>query len=177
MTTRPVLILPGYDNSGPEHWQSLWEKAHPSFRRVQQRSWTEPVCDDWVAALDQALIAAPAPPVLVAHSLGGLAVAHHAARHPRPVHGALLVAPPNVDDPAFPPLIRGFRPIPRARLPFPSIVVSGSDDWYMAVDDARGLARAWGSRFVVIERGGHLNADAGFGPWPEGERLLAELTA
>jgi hypothetical protein len=93
------------------------------------------------------------------------------------VHGALLVAPPNVDDPDFPPVIRGFRPIPRAPLPFPSIVVSGSDDWYMTPDDARELARAWGSRFVLLERGGHINADAGFGPWPAGERLLAELTA
>jgi predicted alpha/beta hydrolase family esterase len=26
------------------------------------------------------------------------------------------------------------------------------------------------------ERAGHLNADAGFGPWPEGRRLLAALT-
>ena len=177
MSARPVLILPGYDNSGPGHWQSLWEQAHPEYRRVQQRSWTAPVCDDWVTALDAAIAVAAVPPVLVAHSLGCHAIAHHAARHARPVHGALLVAPPNVDDPDFPPVIKGFRPIPRAALPFPSIVVSGSDDWYMAPDDARELARAWGSRFVLLERGGHINADAGFGPWPEGERLLAELTA
>ena len=177
MSARPVLILPGYDNSGPEHWQSLWEKAHPDYRRVQQRSWTAPVCDDWVAALDEAILAASTPPVLVAHSLGCHAIAHHAARHARAVHGALLVAPPNVDDPDFPPIIKGFRPIPRAPLPFPGIVVSSDDDWYMAPDDARQLARAWGSRFVLLERGGHINADAGFGPWPEGERLLAELIA
>ena len=177
MTARPVLILPGYDNSGPEHWQSLWEKAHPEYRRVQQRSWTEPVCADWVGALDAAIAAATAPPVLVAHSLGCLAVAHHAVRHGRRVHGALLVAPPNVDDPEFPPMIKGFRPIPRTRLPFPSVVVSGSDDWYMAPDDARELARAWGSRFVLLDHAGHINADTGFGPWPEGESLLAELTA
>jgi predicted alpha/beta hydrolase family esterase len=172
-----VLILPGYDNSGPDHWQSLWEKAHPAFVRVQQKSWTAPVCDDWVAALDAAIAAAAAAPVLVAHSLGCLAIAHHAVRHRRAVHGALLVAPPNVDDPDFPPVIQGFRPIPRVPLPFASIVVSSSDDWFMAADDARELARAWGSRFVLIERGGHINADAGFGPWPEGERLLAELLA
>jgi len=144
---------------------------------VQQKSWTNPVCEDWVAALDGALAAASAPPVLVAHSLGCHAIAHHAALHRRPVHGALLVAPPNVDDPDFPDVIKGFRPIPRAPLPFPSIVVSSDDDWYMAPDDARALAHAWGSRFVLLARGGHLNADAGFGPWPDGERLLAELLA
>src|ERR671922_27161 len=78
---------------------------------------------------------------------GSATMLHPAPRHGRAVHGALLVAPPNVDDPEFPPMISGFRPIPRARLPFPSIVVSSSDDWYMDVDDARALAEAWGSRF------------------------------
>ena len=170
-------MLPGYDNSGPDHWQSRWERAHPEYRRVQQRSWTAPVCGEWVAALDEAIVAAATPVVLVGHSLGCLTVAHHARHHARAVHGALLVAPPNVDDPAFPPLSQGFRPIPRERLPFPSILVGSNDDWYMGEDDARALAQAWGSRFVLLEKGGHINTDAGFGPWPEGERLLAELTA
>lgn len=178
MTTRvTVLMLPGYDDSGPGHWQTLWERAHPEYRRVQQRSWTEPVCDEWVAALDDAIVAAAQAVVLVAHSLGCLTVAHHALRHTRPVRGALLVAPPNADDPTFSPTIKGFRPIPRQLLPFPSILVASDDDWYMDPDAARDLAEAWGSRFVLLEKAGHINADAGFGPWPEGERLLAELTA
>jgi predicted alpha/beta hydrolase family esterase len=46
----------------------------------------------------------------------------------------------------------------------------------MDPDTARALAAAWGSRFVLLEKAGHINADAGFGPWPAGERLLAELT-
>ena len=175
MTT--VLTLPGYDNSGPGHWQSLWENAHPEYVRVQQKSWTEPVCDDWVVALDAAIVAAGGPVVLVGHSLGALTVAHHAQRHRRDVKAALLVALPNVDDPSFPPITEGFKPIPRAPLPFPSIVVSGSDDWYMDVPTAAELARLWGGRHVVVDGGGHLNTDAGFGPWPEGERLLAELLA
>jgi predicted alpha/beta hydrolase family esterase len=169
-------MLPGYDDSGPGHWQTLWERANPGCRRVQQRSWTEPVCDEWVAALDAAIVAAAQPVVLVAHSLGCLTVAHHARRHARAVRGALLVAPPNADDPTFSPAIKGFRPIPREPLPFPSIVVAADDDWYMDPDTARALAAAWGSRFVLLEKAGHINADAGFGPWPAGERLLAELT-
>jgi len=168
-------MLPGYDDSGPGHWQTLWERAHPEYRRVRQRSWTQPVCDEWVAALDAAIVAAGTPVVLVGHSLGCLAVAHHAARHPRDVRGALLVAPPNADDLA--PTIKGFRPVPRAPLPFPSILVGSDDDWYMGPDDARALATAWGSRFVLLEKAGHVNTDAGFGPWPDGERLLAELIA
>jgi uncharacterized protein len=176
VTTAPaVLILPGYDNSGPGHWQTLWEQAHPEYRRVQQRSWTEPACDEWVGALDDAIVAANQAVVLVGHSLGALTIVHHARRHERAVRGALLVAPPNVDDPTFPPIAKSFRPIPRAPLPFPSIVVTGSDDWYIDPDTARELAAAWGSRLVLLEKAGHLNTDAGFGPWPEGERLLADL--
>jgi len=172
-----VLVLPGYDNSGPGHWQTLWERAHPEYRRVQQRSWTAPVCSEWVTALDEAIVAAGGPVVLAAHSIGALTVAHHALHHARPVRGALLVAPPDADDPTFSPLVKGFRPIPRAPLPFPSIVVGSTDDWYMGPDDARALATAWGSRFVLLEKAGPINTDSGFGPWPEGERLLAELTA
>jgi uncharacterized protein len=33
----PVLILPGLDNSGPEHWQTHWQKQNPHFVRVEQR--------------------------------------------------------------------------------------------------------------------------------------------
>lgn len=172
-----VLTLPGYDDSGPGHWQTLWERAHPDYRRVPQRSWTEPVCQEWIGALDAAIVAAGTPVVLVGHSLGALTVAHHAARHARDVRGALLVAAPNVDDPAFPPIVAGFRPIPRTRLPFPSILVASDDDWYMNPDDANALARAWGSRFVLLEKAGHINTDSGFGPWPDGERLLEELLA
>jgi predicted alpha/beta hydrolase family esterase len=170
-------MLPGYDDSGPGHWQTLWERTHPEYRRVQQRSWTEPVCEEWVVALDEAIAAAGTPVVLVGHSLGALTIVHHAARSARPVRGALLVAPPNADDPAFPPIIHGFRPIPRARLPFPSILVASDDDWYINPDDARALAEAWGSRHVVLPKAGHINTDSGYGPWPEGERLLAGLLA
>ena len=104
--------------------------------------------------------------MLVAHSLGCITIAHHALRHARPVRGALLVAPANVEDPMFPEVVKSFSPIPRARLPFPSIVVSSSDDWFVDPDTARGFAAAWGSRFVLLEKGGHINTDAGFGPWP-----------
>ncbi|PYM48393.1 MAG: hypothetical protein DME16_11120, partial [Candidatus Rokuibacteriota bacterium] len=42
VTTTPVLVLPGYGDSGPEHWQSLWEAEDPACRRVVQRDWMLP---------------------------------------------------------------------------------------------------------------------------------------
>ena len=171
----PVLIIPGYGDSGPEHWQSLWEVANPDFRRVAQRDWLYPVCVEWVTTLQRAIHTAAAPVVLVAHSLGCLAVARCAGDQSLPVHSALLVAPPDVERPDFPPVTEGFAPIPRTLLPFPSILVASRTDPFTAFSRSAELAKAWGSRLVDAGASGHLNADSGFGPWPLGETLLAEL--
>lgn len=37
-----ILIVPGYGNSGPEHWQSRWQQRIPSARRVEQKEWAKP---------------------------------------------------------------------------------------------------------------------------------------
>jgi len=67
--------------------------------------------------------------------------------------------------------VRSSGRIPRVRLPFPSILVTAS--W----ERATAFATAYGSRVVALEGSGHINADAGLGPWPEGRRLLAYLVA
>ena len=171
-----VLIVPGWGDSGPGHWQSLWQRAHPAFRRVVQRDWQYPIRAEWVETLTREIRAESQPPIVVAHSLGCIALAHAVAAASLPVASALLVAPPDVDDPDFPPVIEGFAPIPRQRLPFASIVVVSRNDPFTAFERAAALAEAWGSRLIDAGNSGHLNADAGFGAWPLGERLLAELS-
>lgn len=172
-----VLMLPGYQNSGPGHWQSLWQAAHPEYRRVEQRDWDNPSRPEWVEALDGAVREAGGPVVLAAHSLGVMTALHWAAAHPAPVVGALFVAPADVEWLEEPPSVKSFRPVPMARLPFPSFVVASDDDLYADLERVREWATAWGSRLVCLHGAGHINADAGFGPWPEGEALLAELLA
>jgi serine hydrolase len=172
-----VLVLPGYQSSGPGHWQTLWEAERPELRRVEQRDWEHTRRAEWVAGLEAAVSAEPGPVVLVAHSLGCVTVAHWAAGHRHHVVGALLVAPPDVEHEWAPDAVKDFAPIPSAPLPFPSVVVASTDDPYAEIDRARAWARAWGSRFVSIGAAGHINADAGFGPWPQGLALLDELIA
>lgn len=176
---RPVFLVPGWKNSGPGHWQSLWESQLPDARRVEMPNWDFPHRAEWVEALDDALALHlrfdGAPPVLVGHSAGCLAIAHWAATHERPIHGALLVAPADVKRETAPAELLDFAPIPRQRLPFPSHVVATEDDPYLAADRARAFAASWGARFTLLPRGGHLNAASGFGPWPRGEALLKEL--
>jgi predicted alpha/beta hydrolase family esterase len=171
-----VLTIPGLWNSGPQHWQTHWERRHSTWRRVQQRNFDHPDRDEWVAALDAAITAQPSPPLLAAHSLGCCLVAQWSMDSGgRGVRGALLVAPSDVEAPGYPDVARSFASMPLEPLPFPSIVVASSNDPYIRVERAELFARAWGSRLVLLGEAGHINADAGYGPWPDGERMLLDL--
>jgi len=172
----PTLILPGIGNSDHAHWQTLWESANSEFVRVQQRDWKNPVCDEWVNRLEQAVAAISERPVLVAHSLGCLCVAYWAARTSLNIKGALLVAPPNPEGAGFPSEARGFSPVPLLSFSFPSIVIASSNDPYGSLEFARSCASGWGSRFVNIGPAGHINSESGHGEWPEGWTLFQELT-
>jgi hypothetical protein len=172
---RPILLVPGLGNSGPEHWQSLWERALPSARRVDLGDWDAPARERWIARLDAAVTRCAEPPVLVAHSLGATTVAWWAALHAAPVHAALLVAPPDVNRADMPAAVRLFGAPPEAPLRFGAVVVASSTDPYAALARSRALAAAWGARFVDLGDAGHVNTASGHGPWPEGERLLASL--
>ena len=170
-----VLILPGYGNSGALHWQSRWEQANPAFVRVQQRDWDAPVCDDWVAAIEDAVRSAGPDVVLVAHSLGCLAVAHWAATPHSPIRGALLVAVPDPEGPDFPAQASGFGEPPARSFAFSSTVVISDDDPYGTPAYSAQLAQAWGSSAVRVGSCGHINAESGLGDWAAGFELLRQL--
>jgi uncharacterized protein len=172
-----ALILPGIGNSGPDHWQSLWEAANPSFVRVQQRDWDSPVCEEWLEVLEKTVARFGVGAVLIAHSLACLLVAHWAVRTHLKVKGALLVAPPNPDGPDFPIEATGFSPLPIKPFTFPSIVVASSNDPYGNLEFAKSCALAWGSRFVGAGAVGHINSNSGLGEWREGFSLFQQLAA
>jgi predicted alpha/beta hydrolase family esterase len=171
-----VLLLPGWQNSGPAHWQSRWEALHGDTR-VQQHDWDWPKRGDWMMQLEEALLADPRPAVLVAHSLGCQLVAAWAAhsRQTRRVRGALLVAPPDVERADIPPQVASWAPIVRQTLPFPALVLASSDDPFCAPARAAHMAADWGAACLEIGACGHINGDAGLGDWPEGRRLLGAL--
>jgi predicted alpha/beta hydrolase family esterase len=173
---RPILIIPGLHNSGPDHWQSHWQRSLANAERVEQTDWERPTLGDWVASLVESIRQHPGA-LLVGHSLGCALVAHLARlRGARGIAGALLVAPADVnrDGPAG-KLLRGFGPMPVQRLPFPSLLVASQNDPYVSFDHARLLSQAWGSRFVDAGLAGHINVASGHGAWPEGLLLLEDL--
>ncbi|TFY97993.1 RBBP9/YdeN family alpha/beta hydrolase [Ramlibacter rhizophilus] len=171
-----VLLLPGWQNSGPGHWQTLWEQQH-GCHRVEQHDWLRPLRGDWIARLEEVLLARRTPAVLAAHSLGCHLVAAWAAhsRHTDRVRGALLVAPPDIERPELRTLLPSWAPTPRQALGFPSVLVAGRDDPYGDFEQAQCLARDWGARLEDLGPAGHVNADSGLGDWPQGWSLLQAL--
>ena len=170
-----VLILPGLGNSGEGHWQTLWEKEY-NFIRVQQRDWDTPVQREWIETIDRKISELNTTDVLlVGHSLACCTVAFWAARYNRKIKGALLVAPSDTDAATYPPGTSGFMPMPLNKLPFPSIAVASTDDYYVTYDRARYFAYAWGSELVSIGPAGHINVAAGFGNFEKGIEWLKRL--
>jgi len=167
----PVLIVPGLRNSGADHWQTLWEAERPEFRRVVQPDWDAVDLEAWAVVLASAVRASAAPPLIVAHSFGCLATVRAAAVHAAPIRAALLVAPADPDRLGVGPLVS------RARLPFPSTVIGSTDDPWMKLVKAGELATSWGSQLIGYRNAGHINAESGYGPWPDGLRLLRQLDA
>lgn len=171
-----ILIVPGYTNSGPNHWQTRWERKLSTARRVEQAEWSKPVREDWVARMIEEVNAAEKPVVIVAHSLG-VATAIHALPHcTRQIAGAFLVAPPDVANPKIRPKhLMTFGPYPRDPLPFPSVMVASRNNSFGSYEHAGDIANAWGSLLVDAGDAGHINTESGHGPWPEGSMVFAQF--
>lgn len=168
-----VIIVPGWRDSGPGHWQSLWEERIPGAARVVQDDWASPKREAWVATLARLVLESSGPVVIAAHSLGCIATAHLPAEAAARVRGALLVAPA---DPERRAVLSDFAPVPYAALPYRSIVVASSNDPYCPIRLAGAYARACGSEFVRMQQAGHINVESGHGEWPLGWALLQSLT-
>ena len=176
-----VLVIPGLNGSGPDHWQTLWQRELPHAQRVELGMWDEPHRNTWVNQLNLAIHKAGRPVILVAHSLACHVVSWW-AEYERPgpdgpVKAALLVAPPEVEHGGVDPRLARFAPVMPRALPFPSILAASRDDPWIAFGRARRLARIWKSRFVDAGWLGHINADSGIRDWPFGQFLLRQLSA
>jgi predicted alpha/beta hydrolase family esterase len=175
MSTK-VLLLPGWQNSGPGHWQTRWESLYGD-ERVLQHEWLQPLRGDWITHLEEVVQQQSEPVLLAAHSLGCHLVLAWAAlsRNTHRVAGALLVAPPDLLQIDLPPQLYSWRPPVRTRLPFPATLVASSTDPFCSQAVAEQLAADCGVVFESLGASGHINADSGLGDWPEGRAWLQAL--
>lgn len=182
LKTPTLLIVPGLRDHVEDHWQTHLEHKMPGARAVPPLEHDKLSCAARVAALDAALAQIEGPVILVAHSAGVMITVHWARQHQRPIHGALLAAPADLETPmpeGYPTRDvleqHGWLPIPRQPLPFPSIVAASTNDPLARIERVEALAEAWGSRFVNIGAVGHLNPAAGYGEWSRAEELIEKL--
>ncbi len=173
------LIVPGWQGSADDHWQSHWQRSLPNSARVEQADWLKPKREDWVAELQRSIASDPRPTILIAHSLGCITVAHWAAHAPveslRRVRAALLVAPADVERTNCPPALQNFAPIPQHLLPFPSLLLGSDNDAAASAARASELARDWGSEAMVLSGVGHINVASGHQRWEQGFAYLYRL--
>lgn len=172
-----VWLLPGWQNSDADHWQSLWQEQF-GFQRLEQHNWQHPLRGDWSIRLQETVLDAPGPVTLVAHSLACVLVAWWAAHSQvakTKVRGALLVAPADTEQESLRGALPSWAPVLLQQLPFPSILVASENDPYCSLARAQTMAEGWGSRFVNAGAVGHINTASGLGLWDDGLALLKTL--
>jgi predicted alpha/beta hydrolase family esterase len=163
-----VLVVPGLNGSGPEHWQS-WIEPLLGASRVEQADWSQPDIELWSARVADAIVQARGRVWLVAHSFGCLASAVAAQTMGERVAGALFVAP------ASPDKFGVTERIPASPLPFPLVLAASRNDPWMKFLAAATWAECWGAQLVDLGKVGHVNTESGHGAWPEGLDLFRRL--
>lgn len=174
MAEPTIIIVPGWRDSGPGHWQTLWAEQLPRAKRVVQDNWIAPLRRAWVERLSETILSTPGPVVIAAHSLGCITTVHLPPPAAARIQGALLVAPA---DPERRGVLADFAPVPYTALPYPSVVVIGSNDPFCPARLSSAYAKAWGSEFIRLQGAGHINVESGHGPWPFGLALLQFLAS
>jgi len=164
-----TLIIPGLNSSGSAHWQTWLESQVSNAVRVIQSDWKRADLAQWSSRVRRTISRNPGRFVVVAHSFGVLAAVQAASDYSERIAGALLVAP------ADPQKFGVENLIPRETLPFPTTLVASTNDPWLSFENARSLADIWGAEFINLGAAGHINADAGFGPWPLALSLLSNL--
>ena len=182
MSDSTILIVPGLRDHVPAHWQTLLEATLPKVRTVPPLEHNKLSVAARVEAIQHELEAISGPVILVAHSAGVLMVVHWAARYQRPIKGALLAAPPDLnatwpDNYPTPDSLRAnaWAPLPSGPLPFPSILAASTDDYLASFAAATAMAEQWGSELVNLGAVGHLNPASGFGEWPQAQTFIRSL--
>ncbi|MBE2314979.1 alpha/beta fold hydrolase [Solirubrobacter sp. CPCC 204708] len=163
--TRPAyLILHGYQGSGPGHWQS-WlagrlRSGEATVHFPDLPDADHPQLDAWLDALEREMDQFAEPPVVVCHSLACVLWLHHVERGGKPAERVLLVAPPSRA--GVPEALEPFFPVPDVR-PGNARLVCAENDPYCP----EGAANVFtGLPTDVLPAQGHINPEAGYGPWP-----------
>ncbi|TLX78432.1 serine hydrolase family protein [Labilibacter sediminis] len=170
------FTLPGLGGSDNNHWQSHFERVLPNCKRIEQENWEKPNREDWINTVEKAVEGYDLSQVVfISHSLGGITLAHWVKKFQKKIKGALIVAPPNLNDVSSEYELDSFLPVPEEVIPFPTVFVASANDPWASYEASTKLAGQWGSELIGIGDAGHINSDSGFGEWKVGQEFLDKI--
>ncbi|EJL6300429.1 alpha/beta hydrolase [Vibrio cholerae] len=171
------VIVPGYTNSGPRHWQSILERKYENIIRVKQKDWNKPDKDEWINGIEETVSQIKGRVFLIGHSCGSIAITQWAEKNnTNKVIGSILVAPADVESEHALDAIKVQRPIPYNKIPFACTVIYSDNDEHLSVERAENFVRSWGCEGILIKGGGHFHTAAGYGEWSYIEKLIESLS-
>ena len=174
--TVPTVLIHGWQGNEPEHWQTwLAARLGDAGREVRYPDLSDadvPQLEPWRAELQTALDGLPEDGFdVLCHSLGVLLWLHHvhgADGGPRPARVALIAPPsPHTQVPELAP----FLPVPMEidlvrHAADGTVLVCADNDPYCPEGAATEYGRTLKLPTTLIPGAGHINVEAGFGPWP-----------
>jgi predicted alpha/beta hydrolase family esterase len=170
MRDQKVLILHGWGGSDYPHWQS-WlageiakDYGQVCFPLLDNPHF--PTKSRWIKQV-KAILTDFRPDTVICHSMANTLWLHLCEEGDIvEVKRLLMVAPPRLDLDLD--TIKTFfpAPIPKNLFAKEVLLVTSTDDPYMSQDEALELQQALEVPMKVIQEGGHLNADSGYGEWP-----------
>lgn len=170
-----IKIVPGLNNSGSEHWQSIWEKKY-GFKRINQEEWDYPVYKEWEKNLIENLSRENScDVVLVAHSLGCLLTVKAMPKIRKYLKAVFLVAPPDPNKEQFPNFLDSFEHLPEANLQLPGMLIYSENDQYSSSLFCIEKGKQWGLETMSVGRKGHINSESNIDDWNEGFNLFQKL--
>jgi predicted alpha/beta hydrolase family esterase len=165
---KKVLLLHGWGGSNFPHWQS-WlageiAKNYGTVSFLQFSDYDFPKLDVWKRELKSALREFQ-PDIVICHSLANT-LWLHSVNEIEAIKKLYLVAPPSFtceieELKEFFPLV-----VPNTTASDETLLVCSTNDPYMSIEEANKIQKILNVPMQIIENGGHINTDSGFGEWP-----------
>jgi len=170
MSRPKVLLLHGWGGSDYPHWQS-WlagelakDYGQVCFPLLDNPHF--PTKNRWIKQVKEILVEFK-PDIVICHSMANSLWFHLCEEGElQAVKRLLLVAPPRNDLDLK--QIKTFFPAPFPKKLYAKevMMVTSTDDPYLTQGEAKEMSIKLSAPMKVIQNGGHLNADSGYGEWP-----------
>ncbi|WP_437881637.1 RBBP9/YdeN family alpha/beta hydrolase [Pseudomonas sp. LRF_L74] len=180
-----VYIVHGYGAGADDHWfpwlRKKLEAQGATVHGLSMPRSTAPQVADWDRYLDQQLARHDSRMLIVAHSLGCIAVLRHLSRLPTDerIGGVVLVSGFAERLPSLPQLnpfvIDGFDPARVIAVAPRRTVIAARDDYIVPYALSAKLSQQLKAQLLSLDHGGHLMEADGFRTLPVVYRQIVEM--